>query len=282
MGLPNLVLIDDSEAILAFGQAVLSPHYTVITATDGTRGLEEVRRAKPAAVLLDLSMPGISGEEVLRVMQADNLLRDIPVVIVSSEKTRGQACIKAGAAAFLPKPVRADDMIALIGRVIEESRVKRARGSIAIIAVGVGPLEVGIPLEIVQLVTWQPATMQLPASPSYVSEFFVLRGEAVVVLDLATRLGVEHAVPILERKMVVVEQSGLRLGVCVDRVRDPEEIPPADASPIGAAMPIDGVQSVVKTSRGPVPVLSPHALLSRGVRRELEELLRDLAKEASA
>lgn len=280
MGLPSLVLIDDSEAILAFGQAVLSPHYTVITATNGERGLEEVRRAKPAAVLLDLSMPGMPGEEVLRALQADATLREIPVVIVSSEKIRGEACIAAGAAAYLPKPVRADDMIALVGRVIEQSRAKRAREGLAIIVVGVGPLEVGIPLDVVEHVTWQPATMQLPASPSYVSEFFILRGEAVVVLDLATRLGVEHAQPVLERKMIIVEQGGLRLGVCVDRVRDPEEIPPADASPVGEAMHIDGVQSVVKTSRGPVPVLSPHALLSRGVRRELEDLLRELAKEA--
>jgi hypothetical protein len=69
--------------------------------------------------------------------------------------------------------------------------------------------------------------------------------------------------------------------VCVDRVRDPEEISATDASPIGEAMPIDGVQSVVRTSRGPVPVVSPHALLSRGLRRELEKVLRELAAEAS-
>jgi CheY-like chemotaxis protein len=279
VGLPHLVLIDDSEAILAFGVAVLSPHYAVTTATDGTRGLEEVRRVKPAAVLLDLSMPGIPGEDVLRTMQADALLRDIPVVIVSSERARGEACLAAGAVAFLPKPVRADDMIAMIGRAIEQAKAKRARDGLAIIVVGVGPVEVGIPLDQVQLVTWQPATMQLPAVPSYVAEFFVLRGEAVVVLDLAARLGVEHAVPILERKLLVVEHAGLRLGVCVDRVREPEEIAAADASPIGEAMPIDGVQSVVRTSRGLVPVVSPHALLSRGVRGELEKVLRELAAE---
>ena len=278
MALPHLVLIDDSEAILAFGQAVLSPHYAVTTATDGTSGLELVRRIKPAGVLLDLSMPGMPGEEVLRTILGDPALRDIPVVIVSSEKRRGEACVRAGAAAYLPKPVRADDMIAVIGKAIEESRSKRAKDGMAVMVVGVGPLEVGIPLEQVVLVTWQPATRDLPASPSYLGEFFELRGEPVCVLDLAARLGVEHAEPILERKLVVIENAGMKLGVCVDRVRDPEEIAAADTSPIGEAMQIDGVKSVVKTSRGTVPVLEPHALISRGVRRELEELLRSLAE----
>jgi len=278
VALPHLVLIDDSEAILAFGQAVLSPHYAVTTATDGVTGLEHVRRIKPAAVLLDLSMPGMPGEEVLRTILGDASLREIPVVIVSSERRRGEACVRAGAAAYLPKPVRADDMIGVIGKAIEEARGRRVKEGMAVMVVGVGPLEVGIPLEQVVLVTWQPATKDLPAAPSYLGEFFELRGELVCVLDLAARLGVEHSEPILERKLVVVENAGLRLGVCVDRVRDPEEIAAADASPIGQTMNIDGVKSVVKTSRGPVPVLDPHALLSRGVRRELEDLLRQLAE----
>ena len=281
MSLPPLVLIDDSDAILAFEHAVLSPHYAVTTATDGATGLALVRQLHPAGVLLDLSMPGMPGEEVLHEIRADPALHDIPVMIVSSEKARGEACLAAGAAAFLAKPIRADDLVAMVGRVLDATRTKLARAGLAILAVGAGPLEVGIPLELVHLVTLQTDTQPLPAGPSYLAELFELRGEAVCVLDLPLRLGVEHSEPLLERKLVVVEQDGFKIGVCVDRVRDPEEIAAADITPITEAMHADGVRAVVRTARGQLPVIVPHALLSRGLLQDVQRLIAELGRAES-
>ena len=204
------------------------------------------------------------------------MLREIPVVIVSSERARGEACVQAGAAGYLAKPVRADEMVAMIGRVIEASREKRAREATAIIVVGVGPLEVGIPLELVQLVTWQPETIQLPASPSYVSEFFVLRGEAVCVLDLAARFGVDHTKPVVDRVLVVVEYERVKLALCADGVHDPEAVMPAEIQQVTPEQGLAGaLRAVVKTSHGAMPVLHPPALLSRGLVRRLAELVKN-------
>jgi CheY-like chemotaxis protein/chemotaxis signal transduction protein len=280
--LPHLILIDDSEAILAFEQAVLSTHYTVTTATDGADGLVKVRALRPAGVLLDLSMPGMPGEEVLREILADSTLRDTPVVIVSSEKARGEACLGLGAAGFLAKPIRAEDLVAIVGRALESAKRKLAREGMAILVLGAGPLELGIQLDIVRLVTWQPQTYQLPAGPSYLCEFFELYGDAICVLDLPRRLGVEHTTSIAERKLVVIEQHGMKMALCVDRVWDPEEIVATDITRVADASQVEGVRAVVRTSRGPTPVVDPHLLLSRGMLLQLTQLMQDLASEAKA
>src|SRR5204863_44062 len=70
----------------------------------------------------------------------------------------------------------------------------------------------------------QAATRPLPIGPSYLCEMLDLHGEPVLVLDLAKRLGQEHARPIEERKLVVIDCQGAPFAVCVDAVRDPEAI----------------------------------------------------------
>ena len=62
MGLPDIVVIDDSEAILAFTRSVLASHYAVSTAKDGRAGLGLCAQLHPSLVLLDLSMPEMNGE----------------------------------------------------------------------------------------------------------------------------------------------------------------------------------------------------------------------------
>jgi CheY-like chemotaxis protein/chemotaxis signal transduction protein len=279
--LPHLVLIDDSEAILAFEQAVLSSHYAISTATDGAQGLTKIRAAKPAGVLLDLSMPGMSGEDVLREIKADPMLRDIPVVIVSSERTRGEACLAAGAAGFLAKPIRAEDLVAIVDQALEAARSRRAHEGIAILPVLVGPFEVGIPLELVRMVTWQTAMIALPSGPAYVSELCEIHGEAVCVLDLPTRLGVDHAASVVERKLVVIDDGTMKLALCVDGVRDPAELSASELAPVVEAVSAEGVVALARTPRGAVPVIQPHALLSRGVRLHLEDLVRRRVRETT-
>src|SRR5262249_61705663 len=95
----------------------------------------------------------------------------------------------------------------------------------------VGRLEVALPLWCVHGVLHQTATQPRPLGPSYLTQMSELPGEPVAVLDLARRLGVEHTLPILERKLVVVEREGARIALCVDDVRDPEELLAAEVTP---------------------------------------------------
>jgi CheY-like chemotaxis protein len=57
MAQSHVLVVDDSEAILAFMRAVLSTTYAVSTARNGREGLDLCKRLVPDLVLLDLSMP---------------------------------------------------------------------------------------------------------------------------------------------------------------------------------------------------------------------------------
>jgi CheY-like chemotaxis protein len=280
VSLPHLLLVDDSEAMLAFERAALSGHYAISTATNGRDALAKADQIRPAAVLLDLSMPEMDGDEVLAQMQRDEDLRHIPVIVISSEKRRAEACLRNGAKAYLPKPIKAQDLLPLVANVLEESQRERRSGSIAALFVSVGGIELGIPLEGVRSVVHQAATRPLPIGPSYVSEVVDVHGEPVLVLDLARRLGRKHALPVEERKLVVVQCESTLLALCVDEVRDPEELTPdqvvrRDAIAGAEHGPLrEALVAMARTARGPLPVIDPRALVSRRLCAELARALR--------
>lgn len=279
MAQPHVLVIDDSEAILAFVRAVLSATYTISTAKNGLEGLELAKRLVPDLVLLDLSMPELDGEGVLEQMQAAPSLARIPVVIVSSEQARAQACVGRGAVACMIKPIRAPELVALVGATLEATKARATRGSLAVLPLKIGTMDVAISLAEVKHVLLQPATTPLPGGPSYLSAFFELFGEPVCVLDLATRFGVAHAKPVLDRILVVVEHDRVKLALCVDGVHDPENVLPADIQSVGT----DGgelagaLRGVVKTSHGSMSLVHPPALLSRGLVRSLSDLVRGIS-----
>ena len=282
MAQPHVLVVDDSEAILAFARAVLSSSYLVTTAKHGREGLDLAKKLKPQLVLLDLSMPEMDGEAVLAHMKASADLEPIPVIIVSSEQARAEACVGRGAFAYMVKPVRAEDMLVQCERALQAARTRALRGALAVLPLGVGSLEIAIALAAVKHVFMQPAVQPLPGGPSYVQAFVDIMGEAVCVLDLAARFGVEHDRPVVERKLVVVEHDGTKLALCVDRVRDPEEVAAVDVRPVApesAAGPggielVGALRAVVRTSHGTMPVVHPHALLSRGLVHSLAELVK--------
>ncbi|HKB76841.1 MAG TPA: response regulator [Myxococcales bacterium] len=280
MSLPHLLLVDDSESVLAFEKAALAGHYLVSTAVNGRDALIKVAQLRPAAVLLDLSMPEMDGDEVLAQMQNDAQLASIPVIIVSSEKQRAEACLKGGARAFLAKPIRAQDLLPLVGKVLEEARRAERTGSLAALFVDAGGLEVGLPLDTVVSVLHQASTRPLPLGPGYLCEMLEVHGDTVLVLDLVRRLGLSHRAPIAERKLVVVDCGEQRLALCVDGVRDPEELAREQVLPREAVAGAEhgllreALIAVARTSRGPVPVIDPRALASARLLRELMKALR--------
>ena len=280
MSLPHLLLVDDSEAVLAFEKAALSGHYALSTATTGREALAKVPQIDPAAILLDLSMPEMDGDEVLAHLQEDPKHRLIPVIIISSEKIRAEACLRNGAKAFLPKPIRAQELLPLVERVLDDARAQARAGNVAALFVSVGPVELGFPLDTVRNVLHQTATKPLPLGPLYLSEMIELHGAPVAILDLAQRLGVEHSQPVLERKLVVVEREGAKIAVCVDDVRDPEELAASDLTPrerLGGSQHgalQDALLGIARTARGLLPLIDPRALVSRELLRKLASGLR--------
>jgi signal transduction histidine kinase/CheY-like chemotaxis protein len=106
--LPNLRLV---EQIF-----VRRSDIELLSAAEGTLGLELAARHQPALVLLDLHLPDMTGDEVLRRLRADPQTAEIPVVIISADATEGQIkrLLDQGATAYLTKPLDVAKLRALV------------------------------------------------------------------------------------------------------------------------------------------------------------------------
>jgi CheY-like chemotaxis protein len=72
----------------------------------------------PAAVLLDMRMPALSGEEFLAAMRQLGLLGRIPVVVLSGDTTARAAAHASGADAFLAKPVEVEQLVQTVSQLL--------------------------------------------------------------------------------------------------------------------------------------------------------------------
>jgi CheY-like chemotaxis protein/chemotaxis signal transduction protein len=275
MSLPHLLLCDDSDAILQYERATLLGHYETTFAHDGEEALALVREQRFAAILLDLSMPRMDGEQVLAALRSLPELADMPVVIVSSERDRGEACLLVGAQAYVPKPIRAEELRAAVASVLAAVQQRERRTAIALIVLDVGGTRVALPISSVRGVFHLPATQPLLAGPPYLREMIEYRGRSVAVLDLADRFGLAHAVPLIERKLVLVDVGATILALTADHVFDPEEIPRSE-EPLGVGdhPPVaELVEAVARSAHGLVPLIRPEALLSNRLLTELTALV---------
>ncbi len=287
MALPHLLLVDDSQAVLTYEQAALSALYGLSTASNGIEALQKARAQRPDGILLDLSMPDMDGDAVLAALKADRHLSDVPVIIISSEQGRAEACLRAGAAAYLPKPIQAPELRALVARTLDEAHQKSRRGSLAVLMMKVGGIELGIALTDVHEVLAQLPTRPLPFGPPYLRETFDLGDEPVCVLDLAAALSVSHVALLQDRRLVVMKHGRLFLALCVDAVRDPEEFVAADVvlpgqlGGTGHGELSRVLSAVVRSGRGSLAIVNPAALLSPDLLRDLGQALSSVKASVS-
>jgi len=112
-----LVVDDDPDARLLLGQLIEDVGCRVVQAASGVEALRMARELLPAMIFLDLRLPKISGFDVLRILQTDELLKRTPVVIASVVGSESRSVL-AGAAAVLDKPLSKEQVIDVIHRFI--------------------------------------------------------------------------------------------------------------------------------------------------------------------
>jgi len=106
----KVLIVDDEPNNVDFlEQALEDSGYQLITATNGQEALKKIQSEQPDLILLDLNMPVMDGFTVLAKVKEDPNLRDIPVIIISSEHESKSIVkgIKQGAEDYLTKPVNA-------------------------------------------------------------------------------------------------------------------------------------------------------------------------------
>jgi len=81
----RILLIEDEEIIVDLLQKKLEKEgYEVTVTVDGEMGIEKMKEIRPNLVLLDIVMPKMGGFEVMEKMREDDILKNIPVIIISN------------------------------------------------------------------------------------------------------------------------------------------------------------------------------------------------------
>jgi len=114
---PLVVVVEDDRRSLELVTLYLEgAGVRVVAAHDGLQGLAAVRHHRPAAVVLDIRLPGMDGWRVLEALKSDPVTAAAPVVVITMLDERPQA-VALGAAEYLVKPVGREDVLAALQRV---------------------------------------------------------------------------------------------------------------------------------------------------------------------
>jgi len=114
----TLLYIEDNLSNLRLVERILArrPEVTLISAMQGTLGFELAQQRQPDLILLDLHLPDIRGDEILRQLRDDPRTSQIPVVLISADATAAQIerLRAAGANNYLTKPIDVRTFLALV------------------------------------------------------------------------------------------------------------------------------------------------------------------------
>ena len=125
----RMVLVVDDEMInREILCQILKDNYNVVTAVNGTKALAAIRdnRSELALIVLDLMMPGLSGLELLKLVKNSKELKQIPVIVMTSDRESEVACLRMGAVDFIPKPYPNPEVIlARLKRTVELSEDRK-------------------------------------------------------------------------------------------------------------------------------------------------------------
>ena len=120
----RVLITDDSPAMRSFVRRVIELSGFELSdcfeAGDGEEALTLLRREWVDAILTDINMPGVDGEELLRRLAADEMLRSVPAIVISTDATENRIArlLSLGARGYVTKPFRPETLRAELERIL--------------------------------------------------------------------------------------------------------------------------------------------------------------------
>ena len=137
----SVLVVDDEIGPRESLRMILHPLYQVHTATNGDEALAFLQKQDFDLVTLDMRMPGATGLEVLREIRKRNV--DVDVVFISGymNSNNKEEARQSGAAGVIAKPFNVTDVIACVGKVVENKKYIRKVKSLLQTAKDLGALD---------------------------------------------------------------------------------------------------------------------------------------------
>lgn len=127
----RLLYIEDNFSNVTLIEQMLAerPALELMTAMQGRVGLELARQHAPDLILLDLHLPDMPGWQVLAQLKADQITREIPVIVISADATAPQIkrLLSAGARAYLTKPLDIAEFFRIVDEALAPAAIEGAK-----------------------------------------------------------------------------------------------------------------------------------------------------------
>ncbi len=125
MPLTLLVADDDLGIRVAVGDYLESLGYAVTTAANGKLALEAIARIHPHLLVLDISMPEMSGYELVRQVRMEPMTRLLPVVFLTERNETSDRILgyQAGCDSYLAKPFELDELGAIVRNLLDRAQL---------------------------------------------------------------------------------------------------------------------------------------------------------------
>ena len=145
-----LVVDDEADIVALVAYHLAKAGYRVSTAASGPDALETARRERPALVVLDLMLPGLSGYDVLEQLRAGDATKDIAVLMLTArreeqDRIRG---LSLGADDYLTKPFSPQELVLRVAAILRRVGASGAGASNKLVA---GPLEIDTAAHVVRV-----------------------------------------------------------------------------------------------------------------------------------
>lgn len=118
----NVLAVDDDMINLKLLKSMLMKTGNVAEVVEAGNGSDAIGVLKSRndidLILLDIIMPVMNGIEMLKVVRADENLKQLPIIVLTTDETKKGEALENGANGFLMKPIRADDLKTKIETVI--------------------------------------------------------------------------------------------------------------------------------------------------------------------
>lgn len=119
----TILYIEDNPANLRLVEDIINnaTPYSLISAPDASLGLKLIKTQKPDLILLDINLPGMDGYQIMALLQADELTKKIPVIVLSANAMKSdiQKSKGVGFQEYLTKPIDVKKLISSIETFIE-------------------------------------------------------------------------------------------------------------------------------------------------------------------